>query len=172
MTSTTPEANSDHSSLTGATSSRSAEPVTDGSETTLRPRENGAGFATEDCGTFPTEHQSHNTDAQTGSIPSEVPPVHTEGAEGLRSQGAVESAGTEAGHNTATDALRPRKVRMDRKRKAHWTAAIGVKEFRFSFDPQANVITVRKRGTRKASARTITMPELVEALAGQKLLPL
>ena len=49
---------------------------------------------------------------------------------------------------------------------------IGTTEWRFSLDPVVGIITIRKRFFRKSSARTITMPELIEALAGQKLLPM
>lgn len=171
MTSITQEENWENSSLIGDISSQSAEPATTGSETTSKPQEHEAGSASVDFGTFPTKHQSQNTHAKTTGVSSEVPTFHASGTEGVSSQdsGTVERQnpkpdGTEAGP------LRTRKVRIPRNRKAHWQTMIGTTVWRFILDPVAGIITIRKRLSRKASARTITMPELIEALSGQKLL--
>ena len=173
MTSITQGENWENSSLIGDISSQSAEPATTGSETTSKPQEHEAGSANVDFGTLPTKHQSPSTNAETTGVSSEVPSFHTAGTEGVSSQDSgtgerqePKPDGTEAGP------LRARKVRLPRNRKAHWQTMIGTTEWRFSLDPVVGIITIRKRFFRKSSARTITMPELIEALAGQKLLPM
>lgn len=171
MTSITQGENWENSSLTGAISSQSAEPATTGSETTSKPQEAEAGFASVDFGTLPTKHQSQNTNAETTGVSSEVPSFHASGTEGLSSQ----DSGTGERQDTKPDgteavSLRARKVRIPRNRKAHWQTMIGTTFWRFSLDPVAGIITIRKRFSRKSAARTITMPELIEALAGQRLL--
>lgn len=54
---------------------------------------------------------------------------------------------------------------------ARWETVIGTQSWRFCYDPRRKVLMVRKKHSRKLLARDITMPELIEALDGKKLLP-
>jgi hypothetical protein len=54
---------------------------------------------------------------------------------------------------------------------ARWETTIGSQIWRFCYDPKHNVLKVRKKHGRTESTRDITMPELIELLNGQRLLP-
>ena len=57
-----------------------------------------------------------------------------------------------------------------RKRLAHWRVEIDGVTWRFAFDPSTNQIAVRRRCRREV--RVISAKELIDALKGQRLLPL
>lgn len=81
---------------------------------------------------------------------------------------APETSGLETRTEPATN-NRPK--RGPRTRMARWETVIGTQSWRFCYDPRRNVLMVRKKHSRKLLARDITMPELIEALDGKKLLP-
>ena len=81
---------------------------------------------------------------------------------------APEASGLEA-RPQSTPAKRPK--RGPRSRMARWETTIGSQIWRFCYDPRRNVLKVRKKHGRTESTRDITMPELIELLNGQRLLP-
>lgn len=170
--STTPEVESATSYSIGVTGSECATDATIGFTETSRQPGREAGFASEACGTFQTQQKSLLTD-ETPTVRSEVPRDDSEGTNRVPATDCGASGGNQDHQGTEANALRPRPERVRRRaRQAHWRVRIGETEWRFAFQPDSNVITIRKRGQRKANERTITMPELIEALAGQKLLPI
>lgn len=171
-TPTTPEANSETSSLTGVTGFQPANSATIGSTETLTQPENGVGFVPEACGTCQTQHPSHHIHEEP-TVRSEVPPVYADGTGTVSVKSGGASEGTQHHEGTEADPLRSGPKRIHRRaRKAHWKAVIGEVEWRFSYDPESNVIVIRKRGTPRRKHRTITMPELLELLGGQRILHL
>lgn len=66
------------------------------------------------------------------------------------------------------DAIRA--PRPDRKRRAHWRGVLRGIQYSFTYKPADGRIIIRRYRSR--TTRTITMGELLEALQGQRLLPL
>lgn len=166
-----PEADLETCSLTGDTGCLSVQPAMIGSIATSRPPEMQDGFVSADYGTCPTQHQSHLTNED--KVRSEVPVDDTAGTNRVPTTDSGKGQGNDGRDGAPTDALRSRPKRLRRRsRKAHWKAMIGDVDWRFCYDPDANVIVIRKRGTPSRKNRTVTMAELLELLGGQRILHL